>query len=80
MFPGKKNVGTEDGHATIAEQRAGSYYQYNTSSDSYEYRSTSVPCFVEGTLIATPNGELPIELLKIGDGVLTKDNGAQPIR
>lgn len=40
----------------------------------------SPPCFVAGTLIATNSGPRAIETLKVGDLVLTKDNGAQPIR
>lgn len=41
---------------------------------------TAVPCFVEGTMILTPNGEIPVEDLMPGDLVLTRDNGAQPLR
>ena len=39
-----------------------------------------VACFVQGTLIATPRGEKPIEYLKPGDQVITRDNGVQDIR
>ncbi len=39
----------------------------------------SFPCFVEGTLIETDTGPLPIELLRIGDLVKTYDRGLQPI-
>ncbi len=37
-------------------------------------------CFAAGTLILTPYGERPVEDLKCGDLVITKDNGVQPIR
>ena len=37
------------------------------------------PCFVKGTMIETPHGPRAIETLKIGDTVLTKDNGPQNI-
>lgn len=40
----------------------------------------SIPCFVAGTLIATPDGEVPVEDLNPGDLVITKDEGAQPLR
>ena len=43
-------------------------------------RRVDVACFVQGTLIATPKGEKPIEYLKPGDLVLTRDNGVQDIR
>lgn len=36
-------------------------------------------CFTPGTMIATPQGERPIEDLKPGDRVITRDNGIQEI-
>lgn len=39
-----------------------------------------VPCFTPGTLIATPRGEVPVECLRVGDKVITRDNGIQEIR
>lgn len=42
---------------------------------------TSGPvCFVSGTRILTPSGEVPIENLAVGDKVLTLDQGSQHIR
>ena len=40
----------------------------------------TVPCFVAGTLIRTDRGETPVESLKPGDRVLTRDDGMQPLR
>jgi hypothetical protein len=40
----------------------------------------SPPCLTPGTLIATPQGARPIEALRPGDLVLTRDHGAQPLR
>ncbi len=34
-------------------------------------------CFLAGTLIATPNGDVPVETLRAGDVVLTRDHGPQ---
>lgn len=49
--------------------------------------SSSVPvpnllpvCFTPGTLILTPRGEVPVERLEVGDLVVTRDRGAQPLR
>jgi hypothetical protein len=39
-----------------------------------------VICFTPGTLILTPTGERRIEDLRIGDLVVTRDDGPQPIR
>ena len=39
-----------------------------------------IPCFTPGTSIATLRGEMPVEDLKVGDKVITRDNGAQEIR
>ena len=41
--------------------------------------SAGVICFTPGTLITTPQGRLPVETLRPGDQVQTKDNGAQQI-
>ena len=51
-----------------------------TDTDVGFVNATGVPCFVAGTLIATPDGECRAELLQPGDLVLTKDDGAQPLR
>lgn len=40
----------------------------------------SVPCFVAGTMIDTPDGPVAVEQLSPGDLVLTRDEGAQPLR
>jgi Ca2+-binding RTX toxin-like protein len=43
-------------------------------------QATGIPCFTAGTLIRTLSGEVPIERLRPGDMVLTRDNGPQPLR
>lgn len=47
--------------------------------DTAMHRSAPVPCFAAGTMIATPQGEVPVECLRPGDLVLTADQGAQPV-
>lgn len=48
--------------------------------DHHEDRdSASVPCFGAGTMIATDQGELPVDWLRAGDRVLTCDVGYQPL-
>ncbi|WP_339107153.1 Hint domain-containing protein [Thioclava sp. GXIMD4216] len=38
-----------------------------------------VPCFTPGSMVATPYGEVPVEELKAGDKILTRDNGVQEL-
>ncbi|MEM6409418.1 MAG: Hint domain-containing protein [Pseudomonadota bacterium] len=49
---------------------------------SFRFREIEkiIPCFTSGSLIATPQGERPIERLREGDKVITRDNGMQEIR
>lgn len=39
-----------------------------------------IPCFTPGTLISTDRGEVPVEDLRAGDRVVTRDNGLQTVR
>ena len=39
-----------------------------------------IPCFTPGTKIATPKGERLVEELRVGDRIITRDNGMQEIR
>lgn len=45
-----------------------------------EHTISLVICFVEGTLILTPQGPVPVQDLLRGDRVVTRDHGAQAIR
>ena len=47
-------------------------------TNDLDYRD--VPCFTLGTLISTAEGERPIETLRPGDLVVTRDHGLQPVR
>ncbi|MGJ8617158.1 MAG: Hint domain-containing protein, partial [Sulfitobacter sp.] len=42
--------------------------------------STGVPCFTAGTRIATPQGDVMVENLNVGDLVVTIEHGARPVR
>jgi len=52
---------------------------YSGYLPSMTVQNASVVCFVQGTLIATPDGEVPVETLKPGDLVTTLDHGPQEI-
>ncbi|SFC68507.1 Ca2+-binding protein, RTX toxin-related [Pseudooceanicola nitratireducens] len=49
-------------------------------TSQFEEIEKVIPCFTPGTLIATPRGEVPVETLREGDRVITRDNGIQEIR
>jgi len=38
-----------------------------------------IPCFTPGTRVTTRSGETPVEHLRAGDQVLTRDNGFRPL-
>ena len=40
----------------------------------------NIICFTPGARILTPSGERPVESLRPGDMVITRDHGAQPLR
>nr|WP_228028727.1 Hint domain-containing protein [Donghicola mangrovi] len=46
---------------------------------SFNQDNTGVVCFTHGTLIRTPSGDVPIQSLKAGDLVVTRDNGVKPL-
>ena len=39
-----------------------------------------VTCFTDGVMITTQSGEMPVQQLRVGDLVRTRDHGVQPIR
>lgn len=45
----------------------------------YDAREVTVICFAAGTMIRTARGERPVEKLRVGDLVVTRDNGLQPL-
>lgn len=50
------------------------------TSATFEVMVDETLCYLEGTQILTPTGEVPIQYLKIGDTVVTRWAGIQPIK
>ncbi|QHQ34830.1 Hint domain-containing protein [Algicella marina] len=76
-------------YTNMISEGIGNYYfdvldQYGstlfTMKISGSMGSVTNVCFTRGAMVATPKGPVAIEALEAGDMVLTRDNGAQPIR
>lgn len=52
----------------------------NYGSGDMSYSGNAAPCFTPGTMIEGDNGAVAVETLKVGDLVMTKDHGMQPVR
>lgn len=50
-----------------------------TGTATFDNIEEIIPCFTPGTLIATPRGEVPVEDLRPGDRVITRDNGLREV-
>ena len=50
-----------------------------SDTDTVTITITGVPCFVEGSLIETSTGSVPVEQIKPGDLVKTLDAGFEPV-
>ena len=71
------NAGT-----TIASLHlAGAYgaAEFQLADDGAHGTAITIPCFLAGTRILTPRGELPVEQLAVGELVLTQSGEAKPI-
>ena len=51
-----------------------------TGSMTFANIETVIPCFTPGTRIRTEFGDRPVETLRLGDRIVTRDNGLQEIR
>lgn len=70
--------GDEDGRILL---KSGSGQEFGRITfTNIETIITTPICFTPGTLIATPKGEVPVEQLREGDKVFTRDNGLQELR
>ncbi|MCB4766989.1 Hint domain-containing protein [Ancylobacter sp. Lp-2] len=73
------------GDGLVAGLGSGVYWWFTDTeqeADAYAERDgdSFIVCFLAGTMIATPTGEVAIETLEAGDLVLTADGSAKPVR
>ncbi|MGB5868620.1 MAG: Hint domain-containing protein, partial [Albidovulum sp.] len=77
-------IGDGTGHAILTFPNGESVTLYGVTPDQVDsasaLNSIGIPCFTTGTMIATPNGETPVEELALGDMVTTLEHGPMPIR
>ncbi len=66
--------------ASVALDGAGTGLAFAVTSDASGGTLVTVTCFLHGTRIATPDGEVPVETLRIGDLVLTGGGIARPVK
>ncbi len=53
---------------------------FNDNNGNIQLHELVPPCFTVGTLILTVSGEKPIETLKVGDRIITRDGGSSVLR
>ena len=75
---------TADDVITLVGQYAGAQFQIfpGTNDDDGQpdlVITETVACFCPGTLIAVPDGAVPVETLRIGDRVVTAAGSARPV-
>jgi hypothetical protein len=52
----------------------------NDVGSNTDITDTTVICYLRGTMILTPAGEVPVETLRIGDAVVTRFGGYRPLK
>jgi len=65
---------------TILSDAVFRHATYVTESTETPVGKFGPPCFAQGTLIETAHGPRAIETLMVGDMVITRDQGPQPLR
>ncbi|NIZ10348.1 Hint domain-containing protein [Pseudooceanicola sp. HF7] len=71
----EQHVVPDHGHDALQWRQGSAGSNHTAFRDAHK----TAPCFTPGTLIATPLGEVPVEDLRPGDRVITRDSGLQKI-
>ncbi len=71
--PTYAGVSTTSGQSIQSDDGGGTYYVQSSPNEG------TVPCIAPGMIVACPGGPRPVEDLRPGDPVLTRDHGVQPV-
>ncbi len=72
-------LGSETGTAVLADGTTVNFNEIETIQVVEPSDPDACICFTPGTMVATAMGERPVESLKVGDTVITRDNGLRKI-
>lgn len=84
-FSDVQSLMTQDGADTVITFADSSTFRFehtdttDLSADNFTFAADPI-CYGPGALIRTPDGDVPVEDLRVGDLVWTLDHGPQPIR
>ncbi|MDM9558276.1 Hint domain-containing protein [Bordetella petrii] len=70
----------EADNTPILQVQADNFTQEDVDSLEFNGNTVSFACFLRGTLIATPDGEKPVEALQPGDRVRTASGGVATVK
>ena len=73
------NMDDTGSNQNVYAQGVEDFYFSNGDGTYTHYTYDELACFLQGTLIRTPDGEVPVETLKAGDLVLTTNGEARPV-
>ncbi len=74
------SLGTIDLQLNPAQDFSSDYFHVTTVGSNAVITENTTPCYLAGTQILTDRGEVPVEMLGIGDRVVTLDGRAKPIK
>jgi len=72
------DLATTSGRGFVEDALSGKWLKFSPGYG--DLKEDLVICFVRGTLLMTDRGEVAVEDLCVGDLVLTRDHGLQPVR
>lgn len=78
-------LGADGTLAVLSEAESETVFTYEVSGDGGItdigfVTAKTLPCFVAGTRIETADGPRPVEDIRVGDMIPTRDHGLQPVR